>query len=59
MNRFSVRMVLFVLALSAVHMAAMQPLAHSNVDRQAQTAASQRSPTPAHGLYGSLHIAAH
>jgi hypothetical protein len=27
MNRFSVRMILFILALSAIHMAAMSPLA--------------------------------
>jgi hypothetical protein len=58
MNRFSVRMVLFILALSAIHMAAMAPLGDSSLHRlQPQTLASQRSSAPTHGLYGTLHIA--
>jgi len=56
MNRVSFRMVLFVLALSAAHMAAMGPVANTSLHRlQPETSTNARPSAPAH-VYGSLHM---
>ncbi len=56
MNRFSFRMVLFVIALSAAHVAAMGPLADPSPPRlQPETTTNERPSAAAH-VYGSLHV---
>jgi hypothetical protein len=54
MNRLSFRMILFILVLSAVHMAGMAPLADSPEHRlQLQPATSRATPLPDHLQAGS------
>lgn len=53
MNRLPFRMILFTLVLSAVHMAAMAPLADSSLNRlQRQALTTHRPSLPNHGLDG-------